>query len=250
MKMNRCSLLLITLMLSLLWSSSSTSAQNQSGPAGRWEGSIDLPFMKLGIIVGLSQKADGIWTGTISIPSQGLNNSALSNISVSGSTVSFAMVGVPGDPVYKAKLSEDNLMISGEVTQAGRTVPFKLERRTEAESAARQTYGATPEKGLPGQGIEGSWQGTLDAGSSLRLVLKVKKASDESLTAQLDSPDQKLTDLLIDTITLKDKSLRFEIKRLQVTYEGKLSQDGSEISGQWQQQNIQLPLTFKRLAQK
>jgi uncharacterized protein len=248
--MNRFFLFLIILTLFLPWSPSLTLAQNQPDPAGRWEGSVDLPFMKLGIIVGLSQKADGTWTGAITIPSQGLNDSALGSISVSGSAVSFAMPGVPGDPVYKARLSQDSRVISGELTQSGRTFPFKLERRTEAESAALQTYGATPEKGLPGQGMEGYWQGTLDVGGSLRLVLKVRKASDESLTAQIDSPDQRITDMLVDSIALKDKSLRFELKRLRASYEGRLSQDGSEITGHWEQQGNQLPLTFRRLAQK
>jgi uncharacterized protein len=248
--MSRCFLMLITLMLSLLWSSPLTAAQNQSSPAGRWEGSVDLQFMKLGIIVGFSQKADGIWTGTITIPSQGLKDSTLGNISISSSAVSFAMPGVPGEPIYKAKLSEDKQVISGELTQSGRTFPFKLEHRTEAESAARQIYRATPEKGLPGQGVEGYWQGTIDLSSGARLVLKIRKASDESLAAQVDSPDQSLSDLLVDSITLKDQSLHFEMKRLKASYEGKLSQDGSEISGQWEQQGIQLPLTFKRLAQK
>jgi hypothetical protein len=56
--------------------------------------------------------------------------------------------------------------------------------------------------------------------------------------------------MLVDSIALEDKSLRFEMKRLRASYEGKLSQDGSEISGQWGQQGIQLPLTFRRLAQK
>jgi hypothetical protein len=248
--MNRYFLLLITLMLALPWPSSSTLAQHQSGPAGRWEGSVDLQFMKLGIIVGLSQKADGAWTGTISIPSQGLKDSALSDVLISGSAISFAMPGIPGEPVYKSRLAEDSRMISGELTQSGRIFPFKLERRTEAESAARQTYGATPAKGLPGQGIEGDWQGTLEAGGGLRLVLKVRKASGESWAAQVDSPDQRITDMVVDTIGLKDQSLRFEMKRLGVSYEGRLSRDGSEISGEWQQQGVQLPLTFRRLAQK
>jgi hypothetical protein len=248
--MKRCFLFLITLMLSLPWSSSLTLAQNQPSPSGRWEGSVDLQSMNLGIIVGLSQKADGTWTGTITIPSQGLKDSALGDVSVSSSTVSFTIPGVPGDPIFKAKLSEDRRMITGELIQSGQTFPFKLERRTEAESAARQAYGATPEKGLAGQGIEGSWQGTVDAGGGLRVVLKVRKASDESFAAQIDSPDQGITDLLVDSVTLKDKSLSFEVKTLSASYEGTLSKDGSEISGQWKQQGVQVPLIFKRLAQK
>ena len=59
-------------------------------------------------------------------------------------------------------------------------------------------------------GIEGNWLGTLDAGGvKLRLVLKVSKAPDGSLSAKLDSPDQGAKDLPIDTIAQKDKTISF-----------------------------------------
>lgn len=138
-KMKRCFLCVMILILPLLWSSSLTLAQNQPGPAGRWEGSVDLQHMKLGIIVSLTQTTDGAWTGTITVPSQRFKDSALANVSVKA-------------------------------------------------------------------------------------------------------------DLLVGGVALKDKSLRLEMKRLGASYEGMLSQDGSEISGQWEQNGFPLPLTFRRLA--
>jgi len=63
---------------------------------------------------------------------------------------------------------------------------------------SRQVSGQTPAKG-----IEGSWQGTLDAGGTkLRLVLKVTKSDAGAYSAQLISPDQGGATVPVDPMTL------------------------------------------------
>ncbi len=104
-----------------------------------------------------------------------------------------------------------------------------------------------PNPGRPAQTLEGFWQGTLDVGgTTLRLVLKISTAPDGRLIGRLDSLDQGAMNLPIDHITLDGKLVRLEMKGLNATYEGRLSEDGSEISGQWTQGGISLPLTFRR----
>jgi hypothetical protein len=93
--------------------------------------------------------------------------------------------------------------------------------------------------------VEGAWQGTLNVpGAQLRLVLKISQQPDGALTAKLDSLDQGAMDIPVDEVTFKDGTLRFEIKNLMVTYEGKLS--GAEIVGQFRQGGFTLPLTLKK----
>jgi pimeloyl-ACP methyl ester carboxylesterase len=95
---------------------------------------------------------------------------------------------------------------------------------------------------------EGDWKGTVDAaGTKLDLVLHIS-SKDGALGATLDSPDQGATGLPIDSISVTGKSLRFEMKSLGVDYEGVFSADGSQIEGQFSQQGLRLPLTFKRIA--
>ena len=95
---------------------------------------------------------------------------------------------------------------------------------------------------------DGDWKGTLDAaGTKLDLVLHIS-SKDGALAATLDSPDQGATGLPIDSISVTGKSLRFEMKSLGADYEGVFSADGSQIEGQFSQQGIRLPLTFKRIA--
>jgi pimeloyl-ACP methyl ester carboxylesterase len=94
---------------------------------------------------------------------------------------------------------------------------------------------------------DGDWKGTLDAGGTkLDLVLHIT-TKDGALSATLDSPDQGATGLAIDSINVTGKSLRFEMKSLGANYEGVFSADGSQIEGQFSQQAVRLPLTFKRI---
>ncbi|MBS1787120.1 MAG: alpha/beta fold hydrolase [Acidobacteria bacterium] len=96
--------------------------------------------------------------------------------------------------------------------------------------------------------IEGNWEGTLNVGAvKLRLVLKVTKAADGSLTAKADSPDQGATDLAVDVVTFKDGALHFEMKRLMASYDGKFNPDSSQFTGEFKQGGGSFPLTLKRV---
>ncbi len=64
------------------------------------------------------------------------------------------------------------------------------------------------------QGLEGSWQGTLDAGAAqLRLALAIEKAADGTYSGAMDSLDQGAT-IPIDTITVRGDKVRLELKRV------------------------------------
>ena len=251
--MKRTRLLLLALaVLSMAWPSPG-NGQSQTSAVGHWEGTVDLQGNKLDFSVDIVQGREGAVSGIISFPSQNIKASPLINVVAKGADVSFAMQGIPGDPSFKGKLSDDGKMITGDLTQAGTTFQFKLERKGEAKSELpwQQGYGPTPSKGVPGQGIEGRWQGTLDAGGmSLRVVLKVTKATDGSYTARVDSPDQSVPDMVVDSITLNDKSVAFEMKAISGSYKGTMSADGSEVVGEWMQGAGSLPLTLKRLEKK
>jgi len=96
--------------------------------------------------------------------------------------------------------------------------------------------------------LVGNWHGVLDAGAvKLRLVLKVVKQANGSLKASLDSPDQGATDLSLDSIVLTGADVNFKMTSpAAADYEGKLSADGSEISGHWIQGPQRFALDFKR----
>jgi len=96
--------------------------------------------------------------------------------------------------------------------------------------------------------IEGIWQGKLKVpGTELRIVFKISKNPDGTLTATLDSPDQGATDIPVEEVFFKDNTLRLEIKSAGGVFEGKISEDFLVIEGEWKQSGQNLPLTLKRV---
>jgi hypothetical protein len=92
------------------------------------------------------------------------------------------------------------------------------------------------------------WQGALDAGggNKLRVVLRISVAADGALSGTLDSIDQGALNLPIDTITLQDQKLHFEMKTIGALFDGTLNPDGTEISGTWNQAGSATPLVFEK----
>jgi len=54
--------------------------------------------------------------------------------------------------------------------------------------------------------------------------------------------------LQIDAISRQEQTLRFEIHLAAASYEGKLNAAGTEITGEWRQQGLSVPLNFIRAA--
>ena len=90
--------LFVLLTAGMACGSSPVAAQSRPDPAGYWEGAITLPNTSLGIQVVIERGASSQWKGTISIPVQGLRNFGLTNITVHGAEVAFAMPGISGQP--------------------------------------------------------------------------------------------------------------------------------------------------------
>ena len=99
------------------------------GPAGHWEGSIEIPGTFLQVAVDLTE-SDDVWSGTIDIPQQGARGLTLAGVTVDGSAVQFAIAAVPGDPTFKGTM--DGAEIHGTFTQGGQSFPYKLVRLGDA----------------------------------------------------------------------------------------------------------------------
>ena len=95
-------------------------------------------------------------------------------------------------------------------------------------------------------GLEGSWQGTLEAGGAkLRLVLTVTKSEAGTYAGNLNSIDQGAA-IPIDTITVNGDSVRLDMKAAGAVFEGHLNNESNELDGKFTQGGQAFPLTFKR----
>ncbi len=110
----------------------------QTDISGHWEGRIDLPGNKLEINVDFQKDDDGAVTGDISIPMQNAENLPLKDLSIIDDDILFIIEGIPGEPSFRGKISQDNARISGMFTQDGAEFSFVLERADEKLNKARK----------------------------------------------------------------------------------------------------------------
>lgn len=228
-----------TLTMACLLSLPSAPAQTAAGASGHWNGSIEVPNQELAIEVDLAQNPKGEWIGSIDIPPQHLKGFPLSDVGVKGSSVTFAMKGVPGDPKFDGKLSADGKAISGTFTQGGNDLTFSLKRTGDAmiEAPAKSTAIAKE--------MEGLWEGALDAnGNMLRLKLQLSNQADGTASGTLISVDQGGGEIPITTITQNGSNLKLEVKTIEGAYDGDLT--NGALVGHWTQRGATFPLTFRR----
>jgi uncharacterized protein len=112
--------------------------------------------------------------------------------------------------------------------------------------AAQEVTGKPESPNASSQEINGLWVGVLNFnGMKMRMVLNVTRGADGALAVKMDSPDQGVKDIPIDSITCQDGLVRFEAKVFGIFYEGKFNKEGTQISGQLKQGPATFPLILK-----
>lgn len=94
--------------------------------------------------------------------------------------------------------------------------------------------------------VTGNWQGTLQAGQGLRIVMKITKV-DGKLRGISYSIDQGGQSIPINSITVQGTAFSFEISAIDVTYTGTLSADGKTITGNQTQGGHTAVMNFQRV---
>lgn len=93
----------------------------------------------------------------------------------------------------------------------------------------------------------GDWNAKIETGNgSARLIVHIAQSADGKLSGTVDSPDQGVNGITIDSITYKEPDLSFAIESIDSKYDGKMNKESSEITGEWKQSGMTLPLVLKR----
>ena len=205
---------------------------------GHWTGSLESPAGALAVEVDLD-KADNGWIGSISIPAQGATGLPLDAISFNAGKASFRLKGVPGDPTFTGTLSADGKVLQCDFVQGGASQPVKLSRTGEAKvEVLKPSPAVAPE-------FVGTWEGTLQAGADLRLVLTITNGQ-AGAEAVLVSVDQGNVQIPVSRVTQKDAKLTLQVNAVGGGYEGEINRQGTELTGTWTQAGNSLPLTLKK----
>ena len=93
----------------------------------------------------------------------------------------------------------------------------------------------------------GDWSGILDIGiAEINIVLHLQEDSNGSVSGTFDYLQEKMYGLALDSLLIQDKSLKFEIKKFLVKFEGVLNNNNLQISGQWSQHGKLFSLNFEK----
>ncbi len=97
--------------------------------------------------------------------------------------------------------------------------------------------------------IEGTWLGSLSVnGREFTIIFEFFQTPKGILTATIDAPEQGVSDILVDKLTLKKGSLRIEAMNNSV-FDARIKENGSAIEGHWKQAGFVLPLKLQRVSQ-
>jgi pimeloyl-ACP methyl ester carboxylesterase len=116
--------------------------------------------------------------------------------------------------------------------------------RLPASQSAPAAPAQPPMQTIDAGSITGEWQGMV---ARLHLIVNVEQASGGTFTGKLISVDQGNISIPIDAVSFSpSRALRLEMKSIGAVYEGKLSDDGTELTGTWQQGGNSAPLSLHR----
>jgi uncharacterized protein (TIGR03435 family) len=96
------------------------------------------------------------------------------------------------------------------------------------------------------QDLVGTWQGKLQVGKELRVVLKISKADDSSLKAVFYSIDQTGAGISANSVGVQGQNVKIGIPGIGGTIEGKLAADNQSIAATFTQGPNPIPLNLVR----
>jgi pimeloyl-ACP methyl ester carboxylesterase len=192
-----------------------------------WLGTLDVGAARLRLQININESADG-YSGVMISLDQGKSEIELDTISLDSGRVDFTVKKIGAS--YKGNLSADEKLVEGTFTQGGQDLPLTF-RKVDS---------------VPDDKLLESWVGTLQTGGqSLRLQFRLLEQPDGKHIAKFDSLSQDVKGLPAE-LEITGKHVRFEVKVLKAVFDGTLNEDGTQVSGEWNQ-GVPLPMTFQKV---
>jgi hypothetical protein len=218
-----------------------SAAFAQSGPAGHWEGTVQLPDRDLQIVVDLAKDGKGAWIGTFAQTSQGVKNVPLADIRIDDKSAKFRIsAGGANAPEFDCALESPTAMRCT-LTTPGGSVTSSMKRTGDAKVELPKSSPAV------GPELEGNWEGSVETpNGALRLAVHLKNQPDKTVKGTMDSLDQNAMDLPLNDIVQKGSAVEFQLSLVNGAYKGTLNKDATLLEGEWSQGGASLPLTLKK----
>ncbi len=222
----------------------SPAAQSVADPAGHWEGTIHAPDTEVVIGIDLFKNSKAQLAATFSQPSDGITALPFATVDVNGQEVRLVLRSGTGGGTFKGVLSTDGKSMSGDfiTAEGGYAVPFDLTRTGEARiTPAPKNPRVTKE-------LEGTWNGTLDlSGKPMRLSVTMTNQPDGTASGTIISLDGSNVEVPI-AITQNATNVTLGVPSVNASISVALNAAGTELTGNYTQGGVSLPLTLRRAA--
>ena len=226
----------VLLTIGLLTLAALSSVRAADSPAvGDWSGVLKVGGSQLSLIFHIKEDA-GKLSMRFDSPDQGTFGLPVDSVAFEKGTLTLENRRL--NAKYVGKLNEAKTEVVGEWSQAGMTNPLTLTKGDPAKLAPPDV----PKL------LSGSWEGPIDLGAmKLRVLLQVKFLPDGTVVLGFDSPEQGSNGIPVNTLSLKDNVLKFEVNIIKGSYEGTLDPKALTIQGKWSQGGASVPLDLKHV---
>ena len=218
----------------------------QAGPDGHWEGSFTVDNREIGISLDLAKNAKSEWIASMGLPSQNMTSLVVMDVAVDGKSVKFVAVELQmatcdltlgPDGRMKGTMSAPQ----GPMSTQG-PMPVELKRTGEAKVELIPASPAVSKE------LEGDWEGSLHApnGVLFPLVLHFKNQPDKTVAATMDSPGRNAMAMPLNNVKQTGQKVEFGLKIAQSAFQGALNPEGTELAGQFTNEQGSMPLTLRK----
>lgn len=147
---------------------------------------------------------------------------------------------------FDGKLEEGGKKLTGTWTFADNAQKVSFARLSQPATALPSDVSTTPDPNSKTD-PRGSWTGPLEGdGPAATLVLRIGRVPDGSFAATMAIQEMQFAEIPAATATCKPDEIRLEWKVQRAVFLGKLSQDGSTLTGTWEQFGPARPVTLHR----
>jgi len=211
----------------------STAAQAEE-PAGDWLGVLAAPsYGDLSLALRLKKTAAG-YEGVLDDITLGARGMPLSAIQATPDRLAFDVPRAHGhyEATWDAAANQWAGVWKSPGAEAG--LPLRLAR-------------GVPPPAPRAEGLDGDWQGAINAGPAglLRLVFHIRTDADGTVVT-VDSPDQGVAGTPVTEVRRSSRAVAIDMQALKARLDGELSEDGASIQGEFSQGPMLAPVVLKR----
>jgi hypothetical protein len=211
----------------------------QGSPEGHWEGGLKADNGDIVVSLDLAKNTKSEWIASMGLPSEKMTGLVVMDIKIVGDSIKFTAVEILSAKV-DLTLGADGKM-KGTITGPQGPAPIEFKRTGEAKVEL------IPPSPAVAKEFEGDWEGSLQTpGRAFRIIFHFKNQADNTVSATIDTPDTHGFGLPLNNVKQSGKQIELGIKIAHAEFKGTISQEGTEIAGQFGHEKQFAPLTLKK----